>query len=296
MASFWNALMQCEPRLYRTEVNGVETRVLEAGPAGSGPGEETVVLIHGASGHLESFIRTLPYLAPDRRTIAFDLPWHGYAGFPDRPYDVVDHAEYLAALAEKLGAEKVSLVGQSLGGAIAARATVNELLDVQRLVLIGSSGVANESKPDGPNTMKAALTSRSFEVVKARLEYAMACRGPEMDELVECRYLAYQRGEWEPRVEAFTYHETPEGRRRAVLEESEWRGITCPTLLLWGADDKVVPPSAGRRLAQLIERSELKIIPGCGHNPQFELADEVNPVLRGFLGEQKLAPAARDEA
>jgi len=296
MASFWNAVMQCDPRLYRTEVNGVETRVLEAGPSRSASGEDTVFLIHGASGHLESFIRTLPYLAPHRRTIAFDLPWHGYAGYPDRPFDVVDHAEYLAALAAKLGADKVSLVGQSLGGAIAARATVNELLDVERLVLIGSAGVSGETKPDGPNTMKAALTSRSFEVVKARLDYAMTCRGPEMDELVECRYLAYQRGDWEPRVDAFTYHETPAGRRRTVLEESEWRRIACPTLLVWGADDKVVPPSAGRRLAELIEQSELKIFPGCGHNPQFELADEVNPVLRGFLGEQELAPAAKGEA
>ena len=294
MTSFWNALMHCEPRLYRTEVNGVETRVLEAG---SGPGEEDG-RPHPRGKRSLGVVHPHPALPRPRPANSSRLTCRGTA----TPASLTDPTtssttrSILAALAEKLGAEKVSLVGQSLGGAIAARATVNGLLDVQRLVLIGSAGVANESKPDGPNTMKAALTSRSFEVVKARLEYAMTYRGPKMDELVECRYLAYQRGEWEPRVEAFTYHETSEGRRRTVLKESEWRRITCPTLLLWGADDRVVPPSTGRRLAQLIQQSELRIFPGCGHNPQFELADEVNPVLCSFLSEQELASAAKDEA
>ena len=248
------------------------------------------MLIHGASGHLESFIFTLPYLAQTRRTVAFDLPWHGYAGYPERPFDVFDHAGFLARLVEVLELGKVALVGQSLGGAIAARATVERMLDVQRLVLIGSSGSTDGTPRDERNSMRAALTGRSYEVVKARLEHAMTSRGPEMDELIECRYLAYQLGDWDQRVSAFTFHETPEGRRRATLTDAEWRRLTCPTLLIWGDEDRVVPVAAGRAIAELVADSRLEVVTGAGHNPQFEQHELVNPILSGFLHQSDVAP------
>ena len=60
-------------------------------------------------------------------------------------------------------------------------------------------------------------------------------------------------------------------------------------LLVWGDQDAVVPPAAGRALAGLIPHSRLMIIAGAGHNPQFELPDQVNPVLADFLGAAELA-------
>jgi len=286
MASFWNTVMQSEPRVFHLEVDGVDTRVVEAGPRDQEPDSETVMLIHGASGHLESFVHTLAHLAPYRRTIAFDLPWHGHSGYPSRPYDVFDYAHHLAGLARELRVTKVALVGQSLGGAIAARATVEGLLDVQRLVLIGSAGVPGQEPAQRGRSMRADLTSPDLEVVRGRLEYAMLCRGPQMEELIECRYLAYQLGDWEARVEAFTYHEHPEGRARTQLSENEWGTIACPTLLIWGDNDKVVPPAAGETLARLVDQSVLSLIPECGHNPQFERPDVVNPQLQAFLCEE----------
>ncbi len=287
-ASFWNTLSPSEPVLRWVDVAGISTRILEAGPRLAAAGDETIILVHGASGHLESFVYTLPVLAQAHRTIAFDLPFHGYAGYAEHPYSVLEHARYLASLAEVLGVGEVSLVGQSLGGAIVARATVEGLLDVQRLVLIGSAGVA-DGTPGERHTMRAALTDRSLPVVRARLEHAMTSRGPQMDELIECRYRAYQLGDWQRRLDAFTYHETPEGRRQALLSAEEWRAIACPVLLIWGDKDAVVPPAAGEALASLIPDSRLEIIGGAGHNPQFELSDQVNPMLADFLGPNALA-------
>jgi 2-hydroxy-6-oxonona-2,4-dienedioate hydrolase len=294
--SFWNTVMPLAPRLSRIAVDGLETRVLEVGPLEPDPedpdADETVMLVHGASGHLESFILSLPFLARRRRTVAFDLPCHGFADCPDKPFAATDHARYLAGLAAELGVEKVSLVGQSVGGAIAARATVDRLLDVRRLVLIGAAGLSSHSETsDHANTMKSALKDRSFEVVKARLEYAMLSRGPVMDELVSCRYLAYQRGDWTHRVDSFTYHETPEGGRLTTLTDSEWSSINCPTLLVWGEGDRVVPLADGQRLAELIGQSQLQVFSGCGHNPQFELPDVVNPILAEFLSGRRLNAA-----
>ncbi len=260
--------------------------MLEAGRSGNGESSEptATVLIHGSSGHLESFIRSIPYLAPVGRTIVFDLPWHGYSGYPDRPYDVYDYANHLAALIEQLGLESVTLVGQSLGGAIAARSTVDKLFQVEKLVLIGT--VAPNVIPDGPpgDSMRAGMPDRSFEAIKTRLEFAMMARGPEMDEYIECRYLAYQLGDWESRLEAFTFYETEVGRRRSLLTDEEWKSIGCPTLLVWGAEDKVTPPSVGERLEELISGSRLYVFEKCGHNPQFELPDEVNPKIADFVG------------
>jgi pimeloyl-ACP methyl ester carboxylesterase len=135
--------------------------------------------------------------------------------------------------------------------------------------------------------MRSALKDRSFEVVRARLEYAMLSRGPAMDELVCSRFIAYQRGEWNKRVDAFTFHETLEGGPLTTLTDSEWRSISCPTLLVWGEEDRVVPVADGERLAELIGQAELRVFAGCGHNPQFELPDVVNPLLAEFLSGQE---------
>lgn len=293
MASFWNSIMGLTPRVYRASAAGVETRVVEAGPLGAAGDAEPVMLVHGASGHLESFARTIPFLATRRRVISFDLPWHGYAGFPDHPYTVAEHAGFVAALAPRLGVEgPVSLVGQSLGAAIAGRIAIERSLPVERLVLIGAAGVPATARRDGTHSMRAALSDRDYDSVKARLEYAMTCRGPEMDELIECRHLAYQRGAWEPRAEAFSFHETDEGRRSMELSEEEWRSLDCPTLLIWGSDDRVVPSAAGERLADLVAGSRLHVFERCGHNPQFEQPDEVNPLIDAFLAGVADPPAA----
>lgn len=283
MPSFWNSTMALEPRVYRASAAGVDTRVVEAGPLGPASDEVPVLLVHGASGHLESYARSLPFLAGRRRVIAFDLPWHGYAGLPDHPYTVAEYAAFVAELAPRLGVDgPVHLVGQSLGAAIVGRIAIDERLAVDRLVLIGAAGVPGQTR-DGSHSMRAALNDRTYDTVRARLEYAMTSRGPEMDELIECRYLAYQRGEWEPRADAFSFHETDEGRRSMVATEDEWRSLTRPTLLVWGSDDRVCPPAAGHRLAELVAGSRLYVFDGCGHNPQFEQPDAVNPVIDAFL-------------
>ncbi|HVC13899.1 MAG TPA: alpha/beta fold hydrolase [Acidimicrobiales bacterium] len=283
MASFWNSLMDLAPRVYRTSAAGVDTRVVEAGPLGPAPDHEPVLLVHGASGHLESFVRTMPFLAHRRRVIAFDLPWHGYASHPDHPYTVAEYADFVVELARRLSVDgPVHLVGQSLGAAIAGRIAIERTLPVGRLVLIGAAGVPG-TRRNASHSMRAALRDRSYASVKSRLEYAMAYRGPEMDELIECRYVAYQRGDWPPRAEAFSFHEEGAGRRSLEATEEEWRSLALPTLLVWGSEDRVVPPSAGRRLAELVAGSRLDVFDGCGHNPQFERPYAVNPVVDAFL-------------
>jgi 2-hydroxy-6-oxonona-2,4-dienedioate hydrolase len=293
MPSFWNTVMPLRPRITRERALGIETRVIDAGPLQRSEGCP-VLLIHGASGHLESFMFTMPELAVAHRVVAFDLPSHGYATCPPEPYDVVAHAKFVVELARCLGLGRVSLVGQSLGGAIAGRVAIDQMLDVDRLVLIGSAGVPDQSRGDPAHSMKAALAQRGYENVRARLEYAMSCRGPEMDELVESRYLAYQWGDWQARSDAFTYHETDTGRSRMTANEEEWASIDRPTLLVWGAEDRVVLPLAGERLSKLIPDARLVVVEGCGHNPQFERPSEVNPLIVSFLSE-RLAQAERAE-
>lgn len=283
MPSFWNSVMVLRPWIFRAQAAGVETRVVEAGPIEGEAGATPVLMIHGASGHLESFLLTLPYVAGARRAVAFDLPFHGYASCATRPYDVVDHARFVAQLARELALDPVILVGQSLGGAIAARIAIDRMLDVERLVLLGCAGVPGQPAGDPAHSMRAGLRERGYDDVRRRLEYAMTSRDQAFDELVECRYLAYQWGDWETRADAFAYHETPEGRRAMTASEEEWGRIDVPTLLVWGADDRVVPPVAGEHLSKLVAGARLVVVEGCGHNPQFERPDEVNPLIASFL-------------
>jgi 2-hydroxy-6-oxonona-2,4-dienedioate hydrolase len=284
LTSFWNTMMACRPVIRWLDIDGITIRLASAGPDNAVASDKPVILIHGASGHLESFVRTLPILARSRTVIAYDLPWHGYSGCPAKPFDVHDYARHLARLADRLKLSEVSLVGQSLGATIAARAAVDGLLPVDRMILICAAGAPRfESAAGSPWSMLSDLPAPTYELVKRRLEHALAARGPEVDELIDSRFRAYQFGNWEDRVRAFSYHEEPGNRARTVLTESEWRQINCPTMLIWGEQDKITPPSTGETLARLIPGAVLRIFPGCGHNPQFEQPDLVNPVLEAFL-------------
>lgn len=112
----------------------------------------------------------------------------------------------------------MSLVGQSLGAAIAARSVVEALLPVDRLIVIGAAGAPEyESAGGTPRSTLSDLSAPSYDLVKRRLEYAMLSRGSEMDELIECRFRAYQLGDWADRVRAFNYYEEPKRPQDARL-------------------------------------------------------------------------------
>ena len=290
--SFWNAAMAASASINQITIDGVETRVVVAGAAHRESG--IVVLLHGTSGHLESFIYNLAPLARSAMVIAYDLPWHGMSGRPERPYEIDDYERHLWALADVLDLPRFDVVGQSMGAWIAARAALRRPERVRRTVLIGAGGAEGATYP-GPGTMQAHLSADlTEELVRRRLSFASGSGHAIPDELVQCRLAHYQRGDWATEVEAFTYQRNESVWNRNVLSEQEWGKIAGPVLLIWGSEDRVVPPHIGSRLARWIPGARLEVIAGTGHLPQFEAPEQVSQLLVEFLAEPE--PQANSSA
>lgn len=263
------------------DVRGVRTHLHEAG---EGP---PVVLIHGSGPGVTAWANwrfALPYLAQaGLHVFAFDVVGFGYTGSePGIHYGLTQWVEQLEALIEELvPGRRAALVGNSMGGAIALALAERRPELVERMVLMGSTGVRFELtkgldlvwgyEPD-LEAMRTLLTryfayDGSFiteDLIRARYEASMA---PGFHERYAALFPA-PRQRW---VEALAL---PEERLRAVL---------TPTLLVHGRDDKVVPLETSLRLLTLLPRADLHVFSRCGHWTQIERAAEFNALIARWL-------------
>lgn len=260
------------------DAGGIKTNYLEAG---DGP---PVVLVHGSGPGVTAYANwrlTMPGLAPAFRVLAPDMA--GF-GFSDKPGGVADLAAWVGQIIgflDALGIERASVVGNSFGGSIGIRLATDHPDRVDRLVLMGATGI---SFPITEGLDQVWGYQPSFENMRRILDYFAYSRELVNDELAEVRYRAAlapgvqeafsalfpaPRQHW---VEAIT---TPEEKIKAIPHE---------TLIIHGREDKVIPLDNAYRLLGLIERSELHVFGRCGHWSQIEWADDFNALLVRFLG------------
>ena len=91
--------------------------------------------MHGTGGHLEAFARNVAVFAESFRVVAYDFPGHGYSAVVDSDLEIADYEAHLLALLDELGVERASLMGESLGGWVAAKFAAAHPDRVERLVL-----------------------------------------------------------------------------------------------------------------------------------------------------------------
>src|SRR3984957_9007547 len=178
--SIWGELADTDHELRHVQVNGVRTRVLQAG---SGP---ELVLLHGTGGHLEAYSRDIAGLAEDFRVTAYDMVGHGWSDLPDRHYTIDVLSDHLIGLMDELGIDRPHLSGESLGGWVAAWTAAHHPNRVGRLVLNTPGNIANK-----PEVMAAvrdsslkAVREASPETVRARVEWLFYDTSLVTDELV----------------------------------------------------------------------------------------------------------------
>jgi len=179
---------------------------------------------------------------------------------------------YQGLLAER-GVSGASLVGLGFGGWIAAEMAGMAPRDLAALVLVGAMGI----KPPEGDILDQAIVGyidyarAGFHDQKA-FERAYGAE-PSNDQLVAwdiCREMSF-RIAWKP----YMYSQTLPHLLGAVR---------APALLVWGADDKVVPVSAGRRYAEALANAKLHTIAACGHCAEIEKPDELAALVTSFLG------------
>jgi 2-hydroxymuconate-semialdehyde hydrolase len=211
------------------------------------------------------------------------MPGFGYTERPEgATYDVESWTQFVADLLDTLGLEKVALVGNSFGGAIALRFATRYPDRVGRLVLMGAAGV------DFPLTRGLDDVwgyEPSVGNMRGLMDVFAYDRSLLTPELAQLRYEASSR----PGVQEAYASMFPAPRQRWVealaVPEDEIRALPHETLIVHGRDDQVIPLATSLRLLELVDRSQLHVFGRCGHWVQIEHAARFSALVSDFLSE-----------
>ena len=266
--SIWSDLQGVSFSQGFLDVGGVRTRYLHAGDRK----RPTLVLLHGSGGHAEAYVRNLESHAEHFSTWSIDMLGHGYTDKPGQPLEISDYVEHLLAVFDTIGAEKVYLSGESLGGWVASRVAADHPDRINRLVLNTAGG----SQAD-PDVMKriitlsmAAVEDPTWETVQARIKWLMADKTRDYDDIVASRQRIYRQPGFVAAMRDIMALQDPEIRARNILGPADYGRITAPTLVLWTSDDPTADVSEGARIASMIPGARFEVMEGCGHWPQYE--------------------------
>ena len=201
-------------------------------------------------------------------------PGFGGSDMPDWLDNVGDLAYFYLDLIEELDLDGVHLVGTSLGGWIAAEIAVRSRTRLKSLVLSAAAGihVKGVSKGDiflwSPETFARNLFhDQTFADVMLQQPVGEAEQMADMKNRLASAKLAWQPRLYNPHLAKWLHR------------------IKLPTLILWGDDDKVIPPAYGPAFAKLIPGARLEVIKDCGHVPQVEQADQWVGKITAFIEE-----------
>lgn len=266
-------------------VDGHRIAYLEAG---QGP---PVILIHGFGGSMWQWEYQHAVLSSTHRIINLDLLGSGLSDKPDLAYTPDQMVEFFRGFMDAVGLPRATLIGNSMGGGLAIAMALAHPERVDRLVLIGGLPDRISEK------LKSPLIRRSIEtrvpIWLVQVGNWLAGRGLTERVLREILHdhrlltpLVIERSYQNRRTPGLIHPLLTMARNLQLWEEGFARRlheIRQPTLILWGAEDKVFPPEVGRGLQAAMPGSTLVLIPDAGHIPQWEQPDMVNRLLLEYL-------------
>jgi len=248
---------------------------------GSGP---VVVLLHGLGARKEDWLPVFEPMAQKYRLLVPDQIGFGKSDKPLLDYSVQTYVDFLNEFLRQLKVEKASLVGESLGGWIAALYVAEiggsaHLIPVDRLVLVDAAGLKQDQPIPDLNPSSLAAMRGVMEAVFYDTSWLNedALRRIFTDKLaVRDSYT----------VRSFLGNPTREKERL----DDRLASIKTPTLVVWGRQDKLLPVASGERYAAGIAGAKLVSFEKCGHVPPMEKTEEFLAAVMPFLGGGAAAP------
>jgi 2-hydroxy-6-oxo-6-(2'-carboxyphenyl)-hexa-2,4-dienoate hydrolase len=285
----WIDLMDAEVRYH--DAGGVRTRSIEAGDG------EPLILLHGIGGHAEAYSRNVVALGrAGYRVHAIDMIGHGLTDKPDGPYGTGRFAEHLLAFIDAIGADRVFLSGESIGGWTAGWFALHHPERLHGLILNTPSGIAIDESgadvtPDQYQARRvelrrrtlAALDNPTRETVRSRLEWLLLDPSGVTEELLESRYRIYCRPDFIAAQRRYWTEDVSLEGDTELLTRERLGAIDVPTLVLWTSHDPFLPWEVGEHVHGAIPASRFTIMQDCGHWPQFERPEEFNEIVLSFL-------------
>jgi pimeloyl-ACP methyl ester carboxylesterase len=270
--------------------SGLEARFLTAGGhrlryvrAGSGP---TVVLIHGFASSLYTWKDVIGLLTPERDVLALDLP--GFGG-SERPADLSfrELPEAVLGLMDELGIARAALVGNSMGGAVAAMIAADQPSRVTALVLIDAAGF-NLGPGEAPPMVRLAMSpvgSLMTRLPFKRVAVELSLREVFHDDghVTDERVAEYVHGLQLPGAFASVRSVRLSLAERGMIVQEGLPRIQAPTLVVWGREDRWIPLAHADLFVGAIAGARKVVFDDCGHMPQAERPQELVRRLKEFL-------------
>jgi pimeloyl-ACP methyl ester carboxylesterase len=272
-------------------LSGGPVNLIDIGPADSD--QAPVLFVHGLSGCWQNWLENIPAFAQDRRVVAVDLPGFGASPMPSQDITISSYANALDELMGALDIEAASVVGNSMGGFVAAELAIRHPQRVERMVLVAAAGIG---VAEMRNDRAMAVLKRGERIVlmggafmaanaarlsrRARLRRAaMAAVAAHPDRLSPPLVAEQISGSAAPgflaALDALTSYDF----------EDRLPEIACPTLIYWGTKDRLVPVRHSKRFNELIENSRRIVLEDTGHVPMLERPARFNSDLEAFLEE-----------
>ncbi|MBA2735933.1 MAG: alpha/beta fold hydrolase [Pyrinomonadaceae bacterium] len=270
------AFAQIAPQEKSAVIFGAKIHYVEAGDAKN----PKVVLLHGLGASITSWQLNIVALSQKYHVIALDQVGFGKSDKPMLKYRVGTYTDFLDKFLSELKIEKASLIGNSLGGWIAADFALKYPAKVEKIVLADAAGL----KPNLVDFNRIyALNFSTRDEIRALVKlvfYNQTLFGSEafVDESLRLRVAA---------GDGYTINSLIDSiKREEDFLNGRLGGIKQPTLIVWGKQDGLLPLADGEKFDKEIPNFELIVFDRCGHVPQVEKAADFNKQVLEFLAKK----------
>jgi pimeloyl-ACP methyl ester carboxylesterase len=281
------------PSLTRfVRVPGGELQVIDTGGDG-----RPLIFIHGVAGLWQDWLLNIPAFMGSHRVVVPDLPGFGRSPMPTEKISIQGYAKTVDALCDALGIDCPVVVGNSMGGFVAAELAIAFPTRVDKLVLVSAVGLSIEHLRREP--LLALARGWAMAATRAGARSEAMIRRPRLRRLALQSVVRYPEKlsyplTWElvqgagkpgfvPAMEALTDYSFREHLPR----------IEVPTLIVWGRNDMLVPVADADEYQRLIgDNARREIFEDTGHVPMLERPSRFNALLKEFIAGREAPEAA----
>ena len=229
-----------------------------------------IILLHGLFGALSNWKSVVSYFSKTNRIIIPRIP---ITEVDVKEANLESLTEFIIKFINKLRLKKITLIGNSLGGHVGLMYSILHPKKVKKLILTGSSGLYE-------NSFGGSYPKRGdYNYINDRINYTFY--NPN---ILSKKYVDEIFKTLNDNAKCLNIITIARSAQRNNLARKLYK-IKCPTLLVWGLNDTITPPSVAHQFNNLIPNSTLKFIDKCCHAPMMERPKIFNKLIEPFIRE-----------
>ena len=229
---------------------------------------EIILLLHGLFGELSNWKSVVNHFSKTHKIIIPKIP---ITEIDVKNANLKDLTTFVRSFTKKLNLESFILMGNSLGGHIALIYSIIYQKNVKKLILTGSSGLYE-------NSFGGSFPKRGdYNYINERINHTFY--NPN---ILTKKYIDNVFNTLNDNSKCLNIITVARSAQRNNLAKKLYK-IKCPTLLVWGLNDTITPPSVAHQFNNLIPKSSLRFIDKCCHAPMMEQPKKFNKVIEPFI-------------